>query len=106
MDMRRKYAILLLLPVLLTACKFGREESVDFTQITGQDSTMFRVVAQHEVDLENGFPMNCYLPDGMRINEYEEQAEEANMGPRKTKLGDRCSHRAEPAGLGKRQESD
>ena len=84
MDMRRKYAILLLLPVLLTACKFGREESVDFTQITGLDSTMFRVVAQHEVDLENGFPMNCYLPDGMRINEYEEQAEEANMGPRKT----------------------
>lgn len=84
MDMRRKYAILLLLPVLLTACKFGREESVDFTQITGLDSTMFRVVAQHEVDLENGFPMNCYLPDGMRINEYEEQTEEANMGPRKT----------------------
>lgn len=84
MDMRRKYAILLLLPVLLTACKFGREESVDFTKITGLDSTMFRVVAQHEVDLENGFPMNCYLPDGMRINEYEESDEEANMGPRKT----------------------
>lgn len=77
--MKRHYAILLVLPLLLSACQFGREESVDFTKITGLDSTMFRVIAQHEVDLSAGFPSNCYLPDGIRINEYREQ-EPAN-GP-------------------------
>ena len=71
--------IVVLLALGLTACQFGREESVDFTQITGLDSTMFRVTAQHEVDLSDGFPTNCYLPDGMPINDYQE--EEPTNGP-------------------------
>ncbi|MBQ2541013.1 MAG: hypothetical protein II551_05150 [Paludibacteraceae bacterium] len=71
--MKRIYSILLFLPLLLTACQFGREESVDFTKVTGLDSTMFRVIAQHEVDLSDGFPTDCYLPDGTRINDYHDE---------------------------------
>lgn len=83
--MKLKSIILSLVILGLTACRFGREEVMDFTQVTGLDSTMFRVTAQHEIDLTSGFPTDCYLPDGTRINEYaDDDPMESGVQSRKT----------------------
>jgi hypothetical protein len=42
--------------------------------------TPFRVYAQHETDLTNGLPQNCYLPDGTPVSEYAGDTETDEQG--------------------------
>ena len=48
----------------------------------------FQVIGQHETDLSEGLPSNCYLPDGTPVNEWQGETEgtetEAHNGPRRT----------------------
>ena len=85
--MRDTYFYLVLILALgLTACRFGREESVDFTDIEAAKNLSFRVISQHETDLSEGLPYNCYLPDGTPIVDYSEESDNSinPNGPHKT----------------------
>lgn len=86
-----KYPIALLFIIMLTSCQFRDDVFVDFANIEGAKGLSFKVIGQYETDLSQGFPANCYLPDGTPVNEYngdmDEPAsvdEEQNNGPRKT----------------------
>ena len=61
-----------------TSCRFHEQEFVDFLNIEAAKNTPFRAYAQHETDLTNGLPNNCYLPDGTPVNEYTEEATETD----------------------------
>lgn len=65
----KKY-IYILLAVVLVGCRFRKDEVVDFTDIAGAKDLKFQVISQHETDLSNGMPYNCYLPDGTLVSEY------------------------------------
>lgn len=69
------YLLLLLLP-LWVGCQTGNELSVDFTDIEGAANLRFQVIGQHDTDLSQGFPEQCFLPDGTPVNAYrgEEKA--------------------------------
>ncbi len=71
--------IVLLLAVVLTSCQFRQDEVVDFADLTAAQNLSFRVIGQHETDLSGGIPENCYLPDGTRVNDFND-ANEANDG--------------------------
>ncbi len=71
-----KYQIVLLAAVLLASCQFRENECVDFTDLDGAKDLKFQVISQHETDLSEGLPMNCYLPDGTSVWDYTEEAEE------------------------------
>ena len=81
-----KYPIILLLAICFTSCHFHDDEFVDFTNIPEAQNLKFKVISQHETDLSDGLPYNCFLPDGTPISEYvdsENQTETSN-GPHKT----------------------
>jgi len=65
------------LAMILTSCNWGNYYVVDFDNPPIGDSTMFRVVTQHTTDLRNGVPDNCYLPDGTRLNEWQDDEPQA-----------------------------
>ena len=72
----------LIAALALTACQFRPDESVDFSDLQGAPDLAFRVIGQHEVNLNDGVPMNCYLPGGERVvdfvaegSEYSEESE-------------------------------
>ena len=70
-----------------TSCQFHDDPFVDFSDIEGAKNLSFKVIGQHETDLSNGLPSNCYLPGGTPVNEWtatEEQAEYTEGGPLKT----------------------
>lgn len=66
------YISIIILP-LLTGCVFKEEPYVDFEHITGTEDLKFHVISQHETDLSDALPDNCYLPDGTRVNELPEE---------------------------------
>ena len=68
------FYLVLILAMGLTACQFGREEYVDFMDIEAAKNLSFRVISQHETDLSNGLPYNCFLPDGTPVSEYKDDA--------------------------------
>lgn len=70
-----RYTLLLLLVVAMSACQFRDDEFVDFTNIEAAKGLKFRVIGQHETDLSEGLPYNCYLPDGTPANEYNDANE-------------------------------
>lgn len=70
-----RYTLLLLLVVAMSACQFRDDEVVDFTNIEAAKGLKFRVIGQHETDLSEGLPYNCYLPDGTPANEYNDANE-------------------------------
>ncbi len=86
--------ILVILPLTLflcPSCQFHDDKFVDFTDIEAAKGLKFKVIGQHETDLNNGFPSNCYLPDGTPVNEYvdepvgyDAQGDEAGSGPLRT----------------------
>ena len=89
--MRGSKYIVFILAVALTACQFHNDMFVDFTDIEGAKDLKFQVIGQHETDLSEGMPYNCYLPDGTPVNEYNgdaalngENDENGANGPRKT----------------------
>ena len=67
--------LLLLLVVATSGCQFRDDEYVDFTNIEAAKGLKFRVVGQHETDLSEGLPFNCFLPDGTPANEYNDANE-------------------------------
>ena len=73
----------MLLVCALTACRFRQDEMVDFRDLPGTQHLAFRVIGQHEVDLDEGVPMNCYLPGGTRVVDYVEEPIESEGGPNK-----------------------
>ncbi len=74
MKYRYQYIILLLV-VAMSACQFRDDEVVDFTNIEAAKGLKFRVIGQHETDLSEGLPYNCFLPDGTPANEYNDANE-------------------------------
>ena len=72
-----RYTLLLLLVVAMSACQFRDDEVVDFTNIEAAKGLKFRVIGQHETDLSEGLPYNCYLPDGTAAIDYN-GAQETN----------------------------
>ena len=72
-------SIVLLLAILLPSCQFRPDDSVDFTDLKGAPNLAFRVIGQHEVNLNEGVPMNCYLPGGTRVVDYVENEEAEEM---------------------------
>lgn len=73
---------LTLITVIIASCRFGDTYTTDFETPSAADSTMFRVISQRETDLSHGLPSDCYLPDGTRMNDYQD--EPLPNGPRKT----------------------
>ena len=85
MKYRYQYIILLLLVVAMSACQFRDDEYVDFANIEAAKGLKFRVIGQHETDLSEGLPYNCYLPDGTAANEYNgENGENGERAIRRT----------------------
>ena len=70
-----RYILLLLLVVATSACQFRDDEYVDFANIEAAKGLKFRVIGQHETDLSEGLPFNCFLPDGTPANEYNDANE-------------------------------
>ena len=75
--------IVIIAAVVLTACQFREQEFVDFANIEAAKGLSFQVIGQKETNLEEGLPTNCYLPDGIPVNEWTEEAEqvESAEGP-------------------------
>ena len=80
--MKKNYILFLLIGVLLSGCQFRDDEVVDFANIEAAKGLKFRVIGQHETDLSEGLPYNCYLPDGTPANEYIEESAESNDAAR------------------------
>lgn len=59
----------------MSACQFRDDEYVDFANIEAAKGLKFRVIGQHETDLSEGLPYNCFLPDGTPANEYNDANE-------------------------------
>ena len=64
--------------IVLTSCHFRQDEFVDFANIEAAKGLAFKVIGQHETDLEQGLPSNCYLPDGIPVNEWTEEYESSD----------------------------
>ena len=82
----RLYTLLLLLP-LLAGCKFKQEEFVDFVNLEAAKGLRFKVITQHEIDLSDGLPERCYLPDGTSVNDFAAggiTSERPTGGPQRT----------------------
>lgn len=83
-----KYQIVLLITIALTSCQFRDDKFVDFADIDAAKNLSFKVIGQYETDLSQGYPANCYLPDGIPVNEYTGEEETVNEqptdGPRRT----------------------
>lgn len=96
--MKTIYTIVLaVVAVVVTSCQFGKEEWVDFANIEAAKNLSFRVIGQHETDLSQGWPADCYMPGGTPVNEWtgeedfadevepmNETAEGATPGPCRT----------------------
>ena len=67
--------IVLLLVIALSSCQFRKDAIVDFSDVTSGKDLKFKVISQHETDLNEGLPYNCYLPDGTPANDYDESAD-------------------------------
>lgn len=65
-------AIVCLVACILTGCNWGNYYYIDFEDVKGADSTMFRVTSQRHTDLSQGIPSDCYLPDGELLIEWQD----------------------------------
>ncbi len=71
---RRFFAGLTALAVVAlcaTSCQFRQDPYVDFTDMDGAKNLKFKVIGQHETDLSQGLPTNCYLPGGTPVYEWD-----------------------------------
>lgn len=80
-------AALAVVALCATSCHFHKDEIVDFTNIEAAKGLAFQVIGQHETDLSQGFPYNCYLPDGTPVNEYQDEEEELTESDEDTANG-------------------
>ena len=70
-----QYIASFLIVALLAGCRFRNDEYVDFSDIAAAKGLQFKVISQHETDLTDGLPTNCYLPDGTPVSEYHDESE-------------------------------
>lgn len=67
----------LVLMLMMSACKWGDYYMVNFDELPpAVDSTMFRVISQRYTDLGSGIPQDCFMPDGVSVNDWQDTAEE------------------------------
>ncbi len=64
---------------MLIGCTFRDEEYVDFTDLEAARGLRFQVLSQRETDLSQGFPKDCFMPDGTPIGEYSGSADTTTM---------------------------
>ena len=57
---------------------------MDFTNIEAAKGMAFQVIGQHETDLEQGLPSNCYMPDGTPAYAYTDEQNTKGVAIRKT----------------------
>ena len=76
--------VLLLAILFLSSCQFKEQEYVDFMDLEAGKGMAFRVISEHETDLSDGLPYNCYLPDGTPAREYNEESAEGARSVRRT----------------------
>ena len=84
MNNQRHYIFFLILSLLLiplTGCQFRENPYVDFADLEGAKDLKFQVISQHETDLSQGLPYNCFLPDGTPVNEYSDADEPLSEAP-------------------------
>ena len=85
MKNQRHYIFFLILYSLLlipfTGCQFRDNPYVDFADLEGAKDLKFQVISQHETDLSQGLPYNCFLPDGTPVNEYSDADEPLSEAP-------------------------
>jgi len=74
----------IVLACVLTSCTWGDLFVVDFDKLPAGDSTMFRVVSRRSAESVNGVPLNCYLPDGTPLGEWQDDEPSAVPQPRRT----------------------
>lgn len=74
-----RHIVFLLAVTLLTACQFRDDTYVDFTDLDSAKHLKFQVISINERDLSNGFPMDCYLPDGTPVNEWTGEESEGDQ---------------------------
>lgn len=77
-------AIIVAVTLMLSSCKFGHEESLDFTDLKTAKGLTFKVLSQHETDLCEKLPAACYLPDGSLLEDYTGTIGVVPDGMRKT----------------------
>lgn len=82
-NIKFQIALFLIVP-FATSCHFHEDEFVDFANIEAAKGMAFQVIGQHETDLENGLPTNCYLPDGTPAYAYTDEQDTEGVQPRKT----------------------
>lgn len=77
-------AVCLLTALAVSSCRFHEDEFVDFTNIEAAKGMAFQVIGQHETDLEQGLPSNCYMPDGTPAYAYTDEQNTEGVAIRKT----------------------
>ena len=71
--------------MILSSCSWGNYYVVDFETLPeATDNTMFRVLSQHQTDLSRGVPNNCYLPDGVALNDWQDTTDDSIPQPKRT----------------------
>ncbi len=69
----------------MISCSWGNYYVVDFDKLPeAADNTMFRVLSQHQTDLSTGVPNNCYMPDGIPLNEWQDVTNDSTPRPQRT----------------------
>lgn len=76
---RLTYLLFLALPLMLIGCTFRDDEYVDFADLEAAQGLRFKVLSQRETDLSQGFPKDCFMPDGTPIGEYSGSADTTTM---------------------------
>ena len=62
-----------ILMCLLSSCNWGSYYVINFDELPdGTDASMFRVTSQRYTDLANGVPQDCYLPNGVSCNDWQD----------------------------------
>lgn len=65
--------------LLLGSCKLREVEVVDFNAASAMNADWFQVSGSQVTSLENGLPDNCYLPDGIAVNDYVEESDTSSL---------------------------
>ena len=71
-DCRWSVAVVLTIVLSLASCGWGDYYVVDFSGAPDLDSTMFCVSSQRLTDLSAGVPDDCYLPQGVPLNQWSD----------------------------------
>ena len=75
----------LLVAAILSACSWGDYYVLNFDdEQPAIDSTMFRITSRRVTNLAAGVPADCYLPDGMAVNDWHEPESDGSQHPQRT----------------------